>query len=235
MPVAVRGEIAQRARAGQSRRSIAEWCTNQGFPVGKDSLGRHVNDCVGLEEHDPDSAPEVATVLMATIVADTLAGWQHISSRIATRLNECGLTDEAEVVLGNLPESLRRPLNSADEDASPAAELLAGRLLAGAVARVLSRSHPSASLDLAADLDRHGATDLADSLRFLAAEAATQSVFPMTPEDTFERRARVLALRAIERMSDSERRSSAMSLYQHEHGPVRLDEHAEAKAEAFNP
>lgn len=237
LPVHVRGEIAQRARAGQSRRSIAEHVTNLGHPIGKDALARHLTDCVGLQEHDADSAPEVATVLMAQVVADCLSGWHHISSRIATRLHECGLTDEAEIVLGNLPESLRRPLVTTDENASPAGELLAGRLLAAAVARVLSRSHPTASLDLAADLDEHGALDLADSLRHLAASAATDSVFPMTPEDTFERRARVLALRAIERMPDPDRRSSAMALYQHQYGPVRLDELAQAKteAEAFTP
>lgn len=232
LPVALKADIAARARRGDSLTSISAHVVNEGYGIGRAGITLHLRQCVGITEQPEDQGPQLASVITAHIVRDETTGWPNVGTRVANRLAEAGLHDEAAIVLGEVPELLRRGLMDADGGSSPAAELLSARLLAQAIRQVLSRRHPEASRDLAAQCQEQGAHDLADSLLFLADEADKSIANPMTDDERWERRSRVLGLWAIEREPNPEYRSRSMALFQHEHGPVRLDELAEAKAMA---
>jgi hypothetical protein len=181
MPATVRAEIARRGKAGHALLDIADYATNQGHAIGRDAINRHLRQCVGLTERGSDNDIQTTTVLMASVVAEEAARWPDTQKRIVNRLNGVGLRTEAEIVAGALPDSMRLTLAEVDPDASPAAELLGARVLAKAMRQVLSRRHPEASRDLADTCDSLDATDLADSLRFLAAQAEAQALAVTTP------------------------------------------------------
>jgi hypothetical protein len=169
LPVAVRSEVARLARRGESMSSISRYVVNEGHGIGRDGVGRHVRQCLGVAESD-GSDPVTRSVLLAQIVAGLLpGGWAGRLDLIAHSANESGLTTEALVLQSHVPETMREAL--AATDGTPAAELLAARALALACGRILKVAHPEAARDIAADLRRQGVDELADDLLWLANRA----------------------------------------------------------------
>ena len=175
LPTAIRGEIARRARAGESLRSISEYVVNEGHVLGKDGVAGHLKHS-GIEHRTGDDSPKVPSVLLAVMVAEVLAVWPNLAQKLADRCSECGLTTEADIINGSIPETMQRAL--AASTGTPAGELLESRCLAKAIRAVLSKAHPAAARDLADDLRSQGADELADSLLFLADRAALQLTQP---------------------------------------------------------
>ena len=101
--MAVRGEIARRARAGESFRSIAMWTTNEGHPIGHDALARHLRACVRLDQVPEVESPRVGAVLVATAVADVFERWPDAASRCASALESNGLHEAALIVQSKMP------------------------------------------------------------------------------------------------------------------------------------
>ena len=103
LPVAVRGEIARRGRSGESFRSIAMWTTNEGYPIGKDAIARHLRSCVGLDDVSEVESPRVGAVLVPTAVADVFERWPDAASRCASALESNGLHEAALIVQSKMP------------------------------------------------------------------------------------------------------------------------------------
>jgi hypothetical protein len=135
LPTDVRADMARRARSGESLRSITEHVVNLGYGLGRGAVTEHLRRCVGIEQ--PEAQPvELRSVSIAHTVAAELVRAPHSARRIAERLAEQGMPDEAEILMHSVPERMRSTLT--EPGTSPGAELLAGRLLAQAVGAVLS-------------------------------------------------------------------------------------------------
>jgi hypothetical protein len=173
LPVAVRAEIAKRARRGQSLRTISEYVVNEGHALGKDGINLHVKQCVGVEQQSDSADFATRSVFVASIVGNALQGWAGLASRVAHELHDEGLSTEADIVNAHVPETMRRAL--AETTGTPGGELLAARCLALAISRVLSTGHEDTARALAADLREQGAAALSDDLLFLADRASARA------------------------------------------------------------
>lgn len=177
----LKAEIARRARAGESFRSLAELVTNNGHAIGRDGVAAHLRGCVGLDEPGEAETPDVTSVLVARTVADHLRVIPRVAEEIAQALAGYGLTTEAAVMQSHLPDSLRAAIEATS--GTPAGELIVSRALALAVRRVLGVSHPEAARDIADDLRQQGCLELADAFLFLADRATAMSAVTATKND----------------------------------------------------
>lgn len=169
-PTSVRASIAQRARRGDSLRSISEYAVNEGHALGRDGIAHHLRNCVGITEQQDGSDPLTRSVLTARTVAWVMRGWLSRLETIAEALHEHGLTVEADIVLGADPGHMRKALADI-EPGSPAEELLAARALALACAHVFGVAHPEVAREMAASLAEQGADSLSADLLYLADRA----------------------------------------------------------------
>jgi hypothetical protein len=170
-PVTVKAEIARRAKNGESPNAISTWLVNSGHGIGRAGVTNHVRKCLGVAEPD-GSDPATRSVLLAEIVARLMTGWAGRLDLIAHAAQEAGLTVEAALLQGHVPETMRTAL--AETAGSPAGELLEARALALACSRVLRLDRYSdAARALAVDLSEQGADELAAALFELATRANT--------------------------------------------------------------
>lgn len=170
LPTSVRAEVARLARLGESPSAISRYVVDQGHGIGRDGIGRHVRQCLSVDEPD-GSDPLSRSVLTARTVGWVLRDWPSKLDSIASGLIENGLSTEADAVLAANPDHMRKAL--AAVAGTPAEELLAARALGLACARVLGASHPEAARDLAQALADQGADRLAADLLHLADKATT--------------------------------------------------------------
>lgn len=170
-PTSVRAQIAQRARRGDSLRSISEYAVNEGHALGKDGIARHLRACVGITDRSDGTDPASRSVLTASTVGWVLRSWPSQLDSIAEALHEHGLTVEADTVLAADPDRMRRAFGATE--GSPAAELLAARCLALACSRVLGVAHPEVSLEIAQKLKEQGADELEADFIWLSERATT--------------------------------------------------------------
>lgn len=136
---------------------------NQGRPVGQDSLTlmRHLRKCVGIDETEVE-APQVGAALVAITVAAVLERFPSLAGECAHLLANAGLHEAALIVQATIPETMRQALISTA--GSPAGELLEAQVFAKACRNVLP-GHATVVREIAADLTRQGAQDLADACR----------------------------------------------------------------------
>ena len=175
--------MVSRARSGESFRSIAKWLTNSGFPIGHDSLMRHLRQCVGLDDVLESKSPQVGAALVATTLADFFASWPSAAGECAQLLERAGAHEAAMILQSGVPEMMREALGSTA--GSPAGELLAARCLAKSCRAVLP-GYPAAVQELAEDLDRRGADDLAEGVLSLIVRGTRSAPAPAAQSTTAE-------------------------------------------------
>lgn len=200
-PTSVRAQIAQRARRGDSLRSISEYAVNEGHALGKDGIGHHLRNCVGITDTD-QAESQSRSMRVASIVGYVVRGLSRLSNDIAEELSSAELTDEAAVVQQHLPESNRRALEATA--GTPTAELLASRCLAIACNKVLRVAHPEVSREIARVLAEEGADVLASDLLWLSEQATAHVAATATTDRQSEARCSPPAAGAPPAASDNE-------------------------------
>lgn len=195
LPPAVRAELRRLHMRGTSLREIAAVAGSKGYPVGRDTLHRHIREHLAPVD-DEETTGDSFEAALAVAVATGLRGWHGLAEKVAHALDDLGAHDAALIVQAVVPETMQKALKNLPTT-SPARELLEAQCLARAVNRVLSRpspAHAALARDLHDALRDEGADDLADA--FL---------------DVVERASRLSVGEGDESPSDSQSRSGAVA------------------------
>lgn len=172
LPPVVRRECEDRLqRRGLSLRAVAAYATELGHACHRDALARH------LTHLGPNSRPDTdvpvtggSAALVALAAQDVLAGWPSLAAKLAQRLYDDGLVQEARIVtldLGDLQGAIEATRGTEAEI------VLSVRVLCAAL-HVIMPGHPEVCHEVAAELNGLGAPpSLADTFEWLAAKPLT--------------------------------------------------------------
>lgn len=162
-------------RRGQSLTVVSEYTATLGHRVGRDALASHLKSHVGPEADGvlDTVVPGGSGTLVALAVYDVLGGWYSHRERIAGRLLDDGLVTEAAIVAADLRDDLNGVLEATA--GTDAGDVFAARAVLVAMC-VVHRRHPDVSREMAEELKRLGATELASVFIEVAAENEAASV-----------------------------------------------------------
>ncbi len=156
LPSAVRRDCEDRLqRRGLSLRAVSAHAADLGYTVGKDSFATHLRQHLGPNSRADTDVPVTggSAALVALAARDVLAGWPSLAARLAQRLDDDGLGQEARIVsldLGDLHGAIEAT------DGTDAQIVLTVRVLCAALHVVMPR-HPLACHEVAAELTSLGA------------------------------------------------------------------------------
>lgn len=175
LPAAVRSDLRQMNARGVSLREMSSRLRDDGYLVGKDTLHRCLREHTAPPD-DHDRTGDDLGLIVAVIVADVLRfRFNGLADSIAVALHEAGATQAAKIVqTGAVVEMMRTALDDLPAG-SPEHLLLEARTLIWAMKCTLVRSDPSVCVDLAGELTRLGADDLAAAVLTLAQRSPQDS------------------------------------------------------------
>lgn len=182
LPPVVRRDCEDRLqRRGLSLRATAAYATELGHPVQKDALSRH------LTHLGPNSRPDTdvpvtggSAALVALAAHDVLEGWPSVAARLAQRLYDDGLAQEASIVTLDLGEDLQGAIEATR--GTEAEIVVSVQVLCSALRRVMPR-HPQVCYEVAAELNNLGAPpSMANTFEWLAEKSLSTAELP--PKET---------------------------------------------------
>ena len=100
--------VADQYRREVPLRTIADELRAAGHPVHRDTIWRHCrNHLVSDTEYGPSGPSNPAALTVATVVGGVLSGWPRLLGECEASLRAEGLHAAADVVIADVPETMR--------------------------------------------------------------------------------------------------------------------------------